>query len=86
MTRFDQQVAGWLKQGSRLQLHSRGARQPPARCGARMAFSSHGQIAGSVTWGCVENAVLEQSRLTLDHGGLQMLHFGTVTDTTFESA
>ncbi len=86
MTRFDQQVAGWLEQGQQVAVATVvGARQPsPRDVGARMAFSSHGQIAGSVTWGCVENAVLEQSRLTLEHGGLQMLHFGTVTDTTFE--
>lgn len=60
-------------------------RQPsPRDVGARMAFSDRGQLAGSVTWGCVEGAVISEAESVLKSGESSLLHFGTVTDTTFE--
>ncbi|MBN1265789.1 MAG: XdhC family protein [Anaerolineales bacterium] len=86
MKSFEQQVAGWLQDGQQVAVATVvAARQPsPRDVGARMALSDHGRVAGSVTWGCVESAVMEEAQQVLADGRTKMLHFGTVTDTTFE--
>jgi len=86
MADFEKQVSEWLQLGHRVAVATVvGARQPsPRDTGARMALSDHGGVAGSVTWGCVEGAVMEEARQVLQSGEPRMLHFGTVTDTTFE--
>ncbi len=51
----------------------------PRQAGAKMAMSSNGKIAGSVSGGCVETAVVEAGQQTLTTGKPRLLHFG-VTD------
>jgi len=51
----------------------------PRRIGARMALTASGKIAGSVSGGCVEGAVVEAGEDVLKTGRAQLLHFG-VTD------
>ena len=48
----------------------------PRRPGSKMALSGSGQIAGSVSGGCVENAVVEAGREVLAGGRPRLLHFG----------
>lgn len=56
----------------------------PRRAGARMAFTPGGAaIAGSVSGGCVEGAVIEAGRATLDTGRPQLLHFGVADETAW---
>jgi xanthine dehydrogenase accessory factor len=48
----------------------------PRPLGARMAVSSDGQIAGSVSGGCVEGAVVEIAMQVMEDGQPQLVHFG----------
>jgi xanthine dehydrogenase accessory factor len=56
----------------------------PRRVGAKMAMTPGGQIAGSVSGGCVEGAVYEAGMETLASGRPQLLHFGVADETAWE--
>jgi xanthine dehydrogenase accessory factor len=56
------------------------APRPP---GARMALTAGGKIAGSVSAGCVENAVVEAGQQTLKSGRPRLLRFGVADDTAW---
>jgi xanthine dehydrogenase accessory factor len=56
----------------------------PRGVGAKMAFTSSGEIAGSVSGGCVEGAVYESGLQTLKTQQSQLLHFGVADETAFE--
>ena len=48
----------------------------PRAAGGKMALTADGRIAGSVSGGCVENAVIEASAEVLGTGKARLLHFG----------
>ena len=48
-----------------------------------MALTADGRIAGSVSGGCVENAVVEAGKKTLSSGKPQLLHYGVSDDTAW---
>ncbi|GJQ51735.1 MAG: xanthine dehydrogenase accessory factor [Anaerolineaceae bacterium] len=52
----------------------------PRKIGAHMAFTPSGKITGSVSGGCVENAVIEAGLQTLQDGKPQLLHFGVADE------
>lgn len=56
----------------------------PRRAGAKMAVNAAGEMAGSVSGGCVEGAVVEAAQQTLAHGRPQLLHFGVADETAWE--
>src|SRR5215831_1719110 len=56
------------------------APRPP---GGKMAVTADGRIAGSVSGGCVEGAVIEAGRKTLASGKPQLLHYGVSDDTAW---
>src|SRR3989304_3194789 len=47
----------------------------PRRPGAKMAVSQAGEMAGSVSGGCVEAAVVEEALRTLQSGAPKLLQF-----------
>ncbi len=51
----------------------------PRPVGATMAVSSGGNLAGSVSGGCVETAVFEEAQEVLESGTPKMLRYG-ITD------
>jgi xanthine dehydrogenase accessory factor len=55
----------------------------PRGVGAKMAFTRDGKIAGSVSGGCVEGAVLEAGGQVLKTGRPQLLHFGVADETAW---
>jgi hypothetical protein len=55
----------------------------PRPAGAKMAMTADGLIAGSVSGGCVENAVIEAGRETLKTGVPRLLHYGVSDDTAW---
>jgi xanthine dehydrogenase accessory factor len=72
------ELALWKKRGDRIALATvidvqRSAPRPP---GAKMAVNEHGEIAGSVSGGCVEGAVAEIADGVLKGDPPQLLHFG----------
>lgn len=56
----------------------------PRQAGAKMAMTPDGQIAGSVSGGCVEGAVYEAGLETLAAKRPQLLHFGVADETAWE--
>ena len=48
-----------------------------------MALTAGGQIAGSVSGGCVENAVIEAGKRVLESGRPQLLHYGVSDETAW---
>lgn len=55
----------------------------PRPLGAKMVISSEGEIAGSVSGGCVESAVVDESKQVLLTGRPKLLHFGIADETAW---
>ncbi len=73
-----EKVDGWLAEGQDVMLATvvkvwGSAPRPP---GSHLAQGSSGGIAGSVSGGCVEGAVLEEGQALLEDGGNKLLSFG----------
>jgi xanthine dehydrogenase accessory factor len=56
----------------------------PRKVGSHMAFTLSGKITGSVSGGCVENAVIEAGMQVLKTNHPQLLHFGVADETAWE--
>lgn len=76
----------WLREGQKVALatviSTWGSAPRPA--GSYMAISERGQIAGSVSAGCVEGAVVEASAAVLKSGEPQRLHYGVADETAWD--
>ncbi|KMK66869.1 XdhC family protein [Puniceibacterium sp. IMCC21224] len=55
----------------------------PRRVGAQLAISGQGEIAGSVSGGCVEGAVIVEALEALEAGEARALEFGVSDDDAF---
>jgi xanthine dehydrogenase accessory factor len=55
----------------------------PRAAGSKMALTAGGRLAGSVSGGCVEGAVVEVGRRVLRTGKPELLHFGVADDTAW---
>ena len=80
------EVEEWLAAGERVAVATvvgvhRSAPRPP---GAKMAFSSSGQMAGAVSGGCVEGAVVEAASEVIDGGPPRLLHFGIADEDAWD--
>ena len=56
----------------------------PRPAGSRLAVTRTGRIAGSVSGGCIEGAVAEAARTTMDSGAPQLLDFGISDERAWE--
>jgi xanthine dehydrogenase accessory factor len=76
----------WIRDGRRAALATvvQVERSAPRVPGSVMAVSETGEVAGSVTGGCVEPAVYQQTEEVLAGGGPRMATFGIVDDEAFE--
>jgi xanthine dehydrogenase accessory factor len=78
-------IEGWRSAGKRVALarvvaiDGSGPRLP----GAAMAVSEDGEIAGSVSGGCVEGAVLTEALEVLAGGSPRLLTYGIADDEAF---
>jgi xanthine dehydrogenase accessory factor len=73
-----EQLERWTQRGDRVALATvvdvrRSAPRPP---GAKMAVNEHGEIAGAVSGGCVEGAVVEIAERVIDGARPELVHFG----------
>jgi xanthine dehydrogenase accessory factor len=73
-----EEIEGWSDRGERIAIATvvdtrRSAPRPP---GAKMAVTESGQVAGAVSGGCVEGAVVEEALKVLKGGPPRLLHFG----------
>lgn len=75
----------WLGQGQPLALATvvETWGSAPRGVGARMVVSAGGQLAGSVSGGCVEAAVVDAARQVLRGGPPRLLHFGVADETAW---
>ena len=75
----------WRTQGRRIalarviDLEGSGPRLP----GATMAVAEDGEVAGSVSGGCVEGAVVTEALEVLDQGDRRLVSFGYSDDEAF---
>ena len=71
----------WMARGERIAIATVVAtrRSAPRPVGATMAVSSGGDLAGSVSGGCVETAVFEEAQEVLRTGQPKLLRYG-ITD------
>ena len=81
-----EEVDAWVANGEKVALATvidvkRSAPRPP---GAKMAISEHGEIAGAVSGGCVEGAVVEVAEEILGGGQPRLLHFGIADEEAWE--
>ena len=56
----------------------------PRPAGAKMAVNSHGKMIGSVSGGCVENAVIEEALQVIKTGAPKLLSFGVSNEQAWE--
>jgi xanthine dehydrogenase accessory factor len=72
------EIIKWRERGDRVALATVVAvkRSAPRAPGAKMAVSDSGQIAGGVSGGCVEGAVVELAEGVLKGKPPQLVHFG----------
>jgi xanthine dehydrogenase accessory factor len=78
-------IERWRAQGQAVGLATviRTWGSAPRGVGAKMAFTPTGQIAGSVSGGCVEGAVIEAGTQSLKTGRPQLLRFGVADETAW---
>ena len=60
----------------------RGSSPRPA--GSRLAITASGKMAGSVSGGCIEGAVADAARKTIETGVPQLLDFGVTNERAWE--
>ena len=76
----------WTRDGRRAAVATVVAtqRSAPRDPGAALAVDDEGEVAGSVTGGCVEPAVYEEAREVLAGGGARLKAYGIADETAFE--
>jgi xanthine dehydrogenase accessory factor len=76
------ELAGWRERGDQIAIAMvvDVKRSAPRAPGAKMAINSRGEIAGGVSGGCVEGAVVEIAEGVMRGGDPQLVHFGIADD------
>ncbi|MBV9689724.1 MAG: XdhC family protein [Ktedonobacteraceae bacterium] len=79
-------VEKWRSRGERVAIATvvRASGSTPRRPGAKLAVSEKGELAGSVSGGCVEPAVVEVAMQVMKEGRPQMLEFGITEEENIE--
>ena len=79
-------LARWHVEGRRAAVATVVERRgsAPRDPGASLALSDHGEIAGSVTGGCVEPSVLQEAQEVLAGGPARLREYGISDDAAFE--
>ncbi|HEY3142910.1 MAG TPA: XdhC family protein [Acidimicrobiales bacterium] len=78
-------IDGWRRDGLAVaiarvvDIEGSGPREP----GAAMAVNEHGEVAGSVSGGCVEGAVVTEALEVLSTGARKVVTFGYSDDEAF---
>ena len=79
-------VERWRAQGEKVAIATVVAtrRSAPRPVGAKLAVSESGEIAGSVSGGCVESDVYEYARQVLETGKPKLLSYGIKDEEAWE--
>ncbi len=78
-------VDAWLAAGDRVALATvvSTKRSAPRPIGAKMAVNDRGEVAGGVSGGCVEGAVVTEALDVIASGKPKMLEFGVADETAW---
>ncbi|MEO1164735.1 MAG: XdhC family protein, partial [Chloroflexota bacterium] len=76
-------ISAWLADGKAVAMATvlQTWHSAPRQAGAKLCVSDAGDIAGSVSGGCVEAGVIETALQVIKSGEAQTLHFGVADDT-----
>lgn len=79
-------ITRWLEEGRRVALATivEVERKAPRGPGAAMAVNDQGAVAGSLSGGCVEPAVIDQALQVIESGEPRLLTFGISDEEAFE--
>jgi xanthine dehydrogenase accessory factor len=79
-------AAGWAAEGHQVALATviETWGSSPRPTGSRMAVTPEGQLAGSVSGGCIEGAVAEAALATLKTGKAETIEFGVTNEMAWE--
>jgi xanthine/CO dehydrogenase XdhC/CoxF family maturation factor len=80
------EIEKWRANGERVAIATvvSMAGSAPRRPGAKLAVSESGELAGSVSGGCVEPAVITSALEVIKNGQPQMLEFGITEEENIE--
>lgn len=80
------QAADWLEGGRRVALATVIATwgSSPRPVGSQMAVDDTGAMAGSVSGGCIEGAVVHEAMAALQDGEPRLLQFGVTNEMAWE--
>jgi xanthine dehydrogenase accessory factor len=81
-----EQIEIWINNGQSVALATviKTWGSSPRPVGAGMALTAEGEMAGSISGGCVEGAVIDASREVLKSGKTARLHFGVADSEAWE--
>lgn len=79
-------IESWRARGEQVAIATviKALGSSPRQVGAKMAVSSSGSIAGSVSGGCIEGAVFEECQEAMQSSNAKALHFGVADETAWE--
>jgi xanthine dehydrogenase accessory factor len=80
------EVDAWTARGDHVALATVVGfkRSAPRPVGSKMAISERGEIAGAVSGGCVEGAVVAEADEVLRGGPPKLLHYGIADEEAWE--
>lgn len=86
MRDIQEAVESWLERGEQVAVATvvSAYGSAPRLPGSKMAVSSGGSMAGSVSGGCVEGAVFEECQQAMASGQPRLLRFGIADETAWE--
>jgi xanthine/CO dehydrogenase XdhC/CoxF family maturation factor len=79
-------IERWRARGEKVAIATVVAtrKSAPRPVGAKLAISESGEIAGSVSGGCVESDVYENAREVLESGAPKLLSYGIADEEAWE--
>ncbi len=79
-------IERWRKRGERIAIATVVAtrRSAPRPVGAKFAVCESGEMAGSVSGGCVESDLYENARAVLETGQPKLLSYGIADEEAWE--
>lgn len=80
------QAAAWRDAGREVALATVVSTwgSAPRRPGAQLAVTADGEMAGSVSGGCIEGAVVAEANEVMEEGTPKLLEFGVSNDQAWE--
>ena len=81
-----EQAAGWRAEGRKVALATVVATwgSSPRPVGSLLAVDDGGSMIGSVSGGCIEGAVVDEARKTMEDGEPRLISFGVSNEMAWE--